>query len=204
MEWAVIAVFVPTFFLVSVSPGMCMTLALTLGMAIGVRRTMWMMAGELLGVISVAALAVLGVAQLLLRWPLAFTVIKIVGGAYLLYVGIQCWLSRGKLAFQQGEEQSVSPGSLFMQGLVTACSNPKAWAFNISILPPFLNFEQPIAWQLFTMLGIIAVCEFVSMMIYASGGRSLRYLLERDSGAQYLNRISGSLMIAVALWMWFV
>lgn len=182
---------------------MCMTLALTLGMAIGVRRTLWMMAGELLGVISVAALAVLGVAQLLLRWPVAFTAIKVVGGAYLMYVGIQCWLSRGKMAFQLGEEQSVSRGSLFMQGLVTACSNPKAWAFNISILPPFLNFEQPIAWQLLTMLGIIAACEFVSMTIYASGGRSLRYLLERDNGAQYLNRISGSLMIAVALWMWF-
>ncbi len=111
MEWAVIAVFVPTFLLVSISPGMCMTLALTLGMAIGVRRTLWMMAGELLGVISVAALAVMGVAQLLLRWPMAFTVIKIVGGAYLFYVGVQCWLSRGKMAFQQSDSQSFSSAS---------------------------------------------------------------------------------------------
>ncbi|MCV6620473.1 MAG: LysE family translocator [Cellvibrionaceae bacterium] len=203
MEWALVAVFVPTFFLVSISPGMCMTLALTLGMAIGVRRTMWMMAGELLGVISVAALAVLGVAQLLMRWPTAFTVIKIAGGAYLFYIGIQCWLSKGKLAFVQGEARSPGRGDLFMQGLLTACSNPKAWAFNISILPPFLDFDRPITFQLLTILVLIAICEFVSMTIYASGGRSLRYLLERDNGAQYLNRISGSLMIAVAFWMWF-
>lgn len=203
MEWAVIAVFVPTFLLVSISPGMCMTLALTLGMTIGVRRTLWMMVGELLGVISVAALAVMGVAQLLLRWPLAFTFIKIAGGAYLFYIGLQCWLSRGRLAFQQGDSKSFSAKSLFLQGFVTACSNPKAWAFNISILPPFLNFERPITWQLLTMLGLIAVCEFCSMMVYATGGRSLRYLLERENGAEILNRISGTLMIAVALWMWF-
>ncbi len=49
-------------FFVSVTPGMCMTLSMTLGMTIGVRRTFWMMAGELLGVGLVAAAAVIGVA----------------------------------------------------------------------------------------------------------------------------------------------
>lgn len=45
-----LSVFVPTFFLVSLTPGMCMTLAMVLGMTQGVRRTLWMMAGELVGV----------------------------------------------------------------------------------------------------------------------------------------------------------
>lgn len=46
-DFALLAVFIPTFFFVSITPGMCMTLAMTLGMSIGVRRTLWMMLGEL-------------------------------------------------------------------------------------------------------------------------------------------------------------
>ena len=55
MTLTVLAVFIPTFFCVSLTPGMCMTLAMTLGMTIGVHRTFWMMYGELLGVGLVAA-----------------------------------------------------------------------------------------------------------------------------------------------------
>ncbi len=62
-DLAVLAVFIPTFFFVSITPGMCMTLAMTLGMSIGVRRTRWMMIGELIGVAIVAIAAVLGVAS---------------------------------------------------------------------------------------------------------------------------------------------
>ena len=54
LNWSLLSVFVPTFFLVSLTPGMCMTLAMTLGMTQGVKRTLWMMVGELLGVGLVA------------------------------------------------------------------------------------------------------------------------------------------------------
>ena len=51
---SVLSVFVPTFFLVSLTPGMCMTLAMVLGMTQGVKRALWMMLGELVGVGLVA------------------------------------------------------------------------------------------------------------------------------------------------------
>ncbi|MGO2276613.1 LysE family translocator, partial [Pseudoalteromonas nigrifaciens] len=88
IDITVLAVFIPTFFFVSITPGMCMTLAMTLGMSIGVRRTLWMMLGELLGVASVAVAAVLGVASIMLNYPEAFAILKWVGGAYLIYIGI--------------------------------------------------------------------------------------------------------------------
>ena len=66
---AVLAIFVPTFFFVSITPGMCMTLALTLGMTIGVRRSLWMMAGEVIGVALVAASAVIGIAAVMTQYP---------------------------------------------------------------------------------------------------------------------------------------
>jgi len=66
MNTTVLAVFIPTFFVVSLTPGMCMTLSMTLGMTIGVRQTFWMMYGELLGVGIVAAASVAGVATVML------------------------------------------------------------------------------------------------------------------------------------------
>lgn len=66
---------------VSITPGMNMTLALTLGMSVGYRRTLWMMVGELLGVALVAVSAVVGIAAVMLRYPDIFTLFKIVGQA---------------------------------------------------------------------------------------------------------------------------
>ena len=88
MSTAFLLALIPTFFFVSVTPGMCMTLALTLGMTVGIRRTMWMMLGELIGVGLVAISVVIGVAALIVQYPELFVVLKIVGGSYLLYLGL--------------------------------------------------------------------------------------------------------------------
>ncbi len=60
-----------------------MTLALTLGMSVGYRRTLWMMIGELAGVALVSISAVLGIAAVMLNYPWLFTFLKFGGGAYL-------------------------------------------------------------------------------------------------------------------------
>ena len=143
LNWSLLSVFVPTFFLVSLTPGMCMTLAMTLGMTQGVRRTLWMMVGELLGVGLVAVSAVIGVATIMLRYPLVFSAFKLAGGAYLVWLGIQMWRSRGRLALGGVGEASAAPRAsrrtLAAQGFVTAIANPKGWAFFIALLPPFLD-----------------------------------------------------------------
>lgn len=79
---ALMGAFIPTFLFVSVTPGMCMTLAMTLGMTQGVRRTFWMMWGEMLGVALVAILAVCGVAAMMLQFPLLFQWFKIAGALF--------------------------------------------------------------------------------------------------------------------------
>ena len=127
--------------MVSITPGMCMTLAMSLGMSIGVRKTMWMMWGELLGVAVVAITAVIGVSAVMLQYPLLFTVLKALGAIYLLWIGINMWRSKGKLALSDTSSESafVSKRALFNQGFITAIANPKGWAFMVSLLPPFIN-----------------------------------------------------------------
>ena len=202
MSWALLSVFVPTFFFVSVTPGMCMTLAMTLGMSIGVKRALWMMLGELSGVGLVATLSAVGVAALLLNYPDVFTLFKYAGGLYLFYLGVQMWLSKGRMALrQENGAQRVSRTQLISQGFITAIANPKGWAFFVALLPPFIDATKPLAAQLASLISIILTLEFSCLLIYASGGRTLRTLLMRSGNVRIMNCIAGTLMVGVGLWL---
>ena len=183
------------------TPGMCMTLAMSLGITIGVRKTFWMMYGELLGVATVAIASVLGVATIMTAMPQLFQGFKILGALYLLYVGINMWRAKGKMSIDTSKPNDVSRQSLFAQGFVTAIANPKGWAFMVSLLPPFISVEYALAPQLLVLLGVIMVSEFVCMLAYATGGKSLRLFLARGDNIKWMNRIAGSLMAAVGVWL---
>lgn len=203
IDLTLFALFIPTFFIVSITPGMCMTLAMTLGMSYGVRTTMWMMWGELLGVASVALAAVIGVSTVMLSYPQVFFLLKWLGGAYLIWLGINMWRSKGKLAVTNTErqEQQISRFKLFNQGFITAIANPKGWAFMVSLLPPFINPDLAMAPQLSLLILAILTTEFLCLMLYASGGKTLAKALSSKANVQLLNKISGSLMMAVGVWL---
>ncbi|WP_438862247.1 LysE family translocator [Neptunicella sp.] len=200
-DLTLLAAFIPTFFFVSITPGMCMTLAMTLGMSIGVRRTLWMMIGEVIGVAIVAIAAVLGVASIMLNSPELFTGLKWLGGAYLGYIGIKMWRANTSISLNQPTDYDVSRHALFSQGLVTAIANPKGWAFMLSLLPPFIDIEREVAPQLMVLVSIIMLSELICMTIYATGGKSLRLFLSRGDNIKWLHRIAGSLMIVVGFWL---
>lgn len=199
---SILAIFIPTFFVVSITPGMCMTLSLSMGMSIGIKRTMYMMYGELIGVGLVASASVIGVAAIMLQYPSIFTVLKYGGGAYLTYLGISMWLSRGKMSLNLDEcSFNVSNKSLALQGFVTAIANPKGWAFFIALLPPFIDEKLDFAPQLSVLVFFILLLEFTCLLIYASGGMTLRRLLQNSSNVKLLNKIAGSMMIGIGVWL---
>ncbi|MBU2864477.1 LysE family translocator [Reinekea marina] len=203
LNWALLVAFVPTFLFVSFTPGMCMTLSMTLGITLGVKRALWMMLGELVGVGIVAICAVVGVAAIMLGAPMVFTAFKWLGGAYLAWLGIQMWQSKGKMAIptDANVQPNVSAKALMTQGFVTAIANPKGWAFFMVLLPPFIDESLPMPMQLSVLVFMILLIEFSALLSYASGGQTLSKLLAKSSNVQLLNRISGTLMIGVAFWL---
>ena len=144
----------------------------------------------------------IGVAAVMLRYPLAFELFKYIGGAYLIYLGVELWRSRGKMAVKQDSAGGeASRLQLAGQGFVTAVANPKGWAFFIALLPPFISQSLPLLPQLASLLSLILLIEFVCLLLYASGGRGLRQLLQRSGNVRLMNRIAGSLMMGVGLWL---
>lgn len=180
-----------------------MTLALTMGMTIGVRKTFYMVYGELLGVALVSVAAVGGVAAIMMKVPQVFFALKILGGGYLVYLGIMMILSKGKMAVVENASArfDIHPGALMMQGFVTAVANPKGWAFMISLLPPFIVPGKPMVPQLFVLVCIILITEFLCLMLYSNGGQSLSRILSRKGNVRILNSISGVMMAGVGVWL---
>ena len=180
-----------------------MALALTLGVTLGIRRTLWMMLGELAGVATVAIATATGVASLMLLYPLAFQLLKLAGGAYLLYLGIQLWFSKGKMSISidPSTNNAISNKNLITQGYITAIANPKGWAFLIALLPPFINQEYALIPQLSILIAIMLALEFICMLAYALGGKALRSLLLHNNNILWLNRIAGILIIVISLWL---
>lgn len=203
IKLSLLSVFVPTFLFVSLTPGMCMTLSMVLGMTQGVKRTLWMMAGELVGVGLVALAAGAGVAALMLRQPELFALFKWVGGVYLGYLGVMMWRSRGRMAIplENVELPRASRGQLALQGFVTAVANPKGWAFFVALLPPFLDASRSLGGQLDVLIAIILLIEFLCLLLYAAGGKGLRRVLGESGNVRLLNRIAGTLMVGVGVWL---
>jgi threonine/homoserine/homoserine lactone efflux protein len=71
----------------------------------------------------------------------------------------------------------------------------------ISLLPPFIDKQQPLALQLSILVVIIMLSEFICMLIYAKGGSTIGKLITDQNNVVLMNKISGSLMIGVAIWL---
>ncbi len=203
MDPKLILLFIPTFAAISITPGMCMTLAMSLGISQGWRRTLWMMLGELTGVALVAVAAVAGVATTMLNYPAAFKVFCILGGCYLVFLGIKQWRSQEKIVLHNAVDSAGQLGrsTLVAQGFITAIANPKGWAFMVAFLPPFISDQFPIVSQMIALLVVIVSIEFASLMIYATGGGHLSRWLARGQRLHLINKLSGSMLVVIGVWL---
>jgi len=190
--------FVVTIAAVSLTPGMCMTLAFSLGLSLGYRRTLWMMAGEMTGVVVVVSTTVFLLGWLLRLDPVWFNGLAMVGAVYLLWIARQLWMADPELS-SQGVRGSLTPLSLAALGFTTAIMNPKGWAFMIALLPGFMNADRALLPQLLLFLSVMLTTEFLSLSLYAGGGRWLRRALGEGAPMVALNKIAAVLMVGVSV-----
>lgn len=190
--------FVVTIAAVSLTPGMCMTLAFSLGLSLGYRKTLWMMAGEMTGVVVVVSTTVFLLGWLLRLDPVWFNGLAMVGAVYLLWIARQLWIADPELS-SQGVRGSLTPLSLAALGFTTAIMNPKGWAFMIALLPGFMDAERALLPQLLLFLSVMLTTEFLSLSLYAGGGRWLRRVLGEGAPMGVLNKIAAVLMVGVSV-----
>jgi len=167
MSIKLLLVFAVTEFLLSLTPGPAVFLVVSQGMKAGFKPSLRGTLGILSGNAIYFALSALGLGALLLASATLFQVIKYVGAAYLIFIGVRMLISRSET--QKADEQSVAPGRslrLFSQGLVTQLSNPKAIVFFTALLPQFVTPGEAMFEQ-FIVLGLASIAvEFPVLAAY--------------------------------------
>jgi len=200
---SLILLFAITEFFLCLSPGPAVLCVVSQGLRHGARASIFGNTGVLTANAIYFLLSIAGLGAALLASHNVYQVIKWIGAAYLVFMGIRMIVgSRGEdpLDISGGEKYGQK---LFTQGLVTQISNPKAIVYFTALLPQFIEPESNIARQ-FIVLGVISiVIEFPVLLMYGwAAAKSSGYLKDRLH-FRWIDRLAGLFLIAVGLRLFF-
>ncbi|HVZ43752.1 MAG TPA: LysE family transporter [Ramlibacter sp.] len=177
--------------LLIVTPGptllMCMTNAINHGTA----RAMASVTGALTASTLAMALSALGLGAVLAASEAAFTTLKVIGAAYLIWLGVRTFRSGG--GFRLEGDAPARRHSLYVQGLLVGASNPKALIFFAAFFPQFIDPARPLAPQFALLAGTFVVGDFLMMLACAIGVGRLAPRLKDARAVRWINRICGGL-----------
>jgi len=147
--------------LITISPGPDNMMVLSLGMSRGRKQGIAFGLGCALGCLSHTLLAVLGVSSLLVASPLAFVALRVSGGVYLFWLGIQALRSRGRSTLPSNAAHILdqSTSQLLWRGVFANAINPKVMLFFLAFLPQFVVPDRgDVLWQL-ALLGVAFIVQ---------------------------------------------
>jgi threonine/homoserine/homoserine lactone efflux protein len=170
---------------------------LTHGALHGHRKTLFTVSGGALGFVALIALSMLGIGAVLKASAGALTVLKLLGGAYLIWLGIQLWRAPAIHLQADASKADARGAELFRQGLLTAVSNPKALLFYGAFLPQFIEPAvicslSSQSWRSTFCSG--RVCRPVSA---GTSGHRIRPVLERVGKS--FNRLCGGMFVGMGV-----
>ena len=183
----------------SLTPGPNSLLALSHGALYGARRTLFTIIGGVFGFSALIALAMFGLSALLQASASLLNVLKWLGGAYLVWLGIQLWRTPAlHLELPRGST-ALSNAGLFRQGCLSALANPKVLLFYGAFLPQFIDPQRGLLLQFVVMAATFASVECLVEYLLARLAFRIRPWLAK--GGRGFNRACGGLfaLIGVAL-----
>jgi threonine/homoserine/homoserine lactone efflux protein len=200
-----LALFIISGLLLNIAPGVDFLYVLSRAASRGTVAGVWAALGIGLGCFVHISFAALGLSAILASSAAAFTAVKWIGAAYLIYVGISMLRQRGgaMLALSQPAQQGISPAHarIFWQGFLTNVLNPKVALFFLAFVPQFIDAGSPTKVQAFLMLGAIFNTTGTAWNLFvawAAGLLTKRLQLASRFGL-WMNRSLGALFIALGI-----
>lgn len=190
--------FVIAIFFICGSPGPNMLMMMSSSVKHGMRRTFFTMAGCYLALLLMLAISAAGLGTLLKIEPVIFNILRYMGAAYLIYLGIKAWRAPAAGTFDSAPLPAMpatSPKKMFRNGFLVGISNPKALVFASAFYPQFINQDAPVLPQFAILLVTFSIMEFSWYVIYASGGRKLTAYMKQANVQKAFNRFTGGLFV---------
>ncbi len=187
---------------VIVMPGPAAALCLSHGVAHGRLRTLVTVLGLVLSSLALIVLSLAGLGALLASSGTLFNVVKYVGAAYLIYLGISIWRSRpnesivGAKTVTRASQPTTTPlRRLLRTGFLVGISNPKDLLFFGALFPQFVDTNAPLFSQTAILSATWCVVAFAVMSLYAAIGAKLGKSVDALNAQGVFNRITGGVFI---------
>jgi homoserine/homoserine lactone efflux protein len=206
MSFATWIAFVIAGTLIAISPGSGAILSMSHGLAYGVRKASATVLGLQLGLVLVLVIAGAGVGSLLLASETAFTVVKVVGALYLIWLGISQWRSKAQASSISTAGLAAHPtfGRRVLTGFLTNATNPKGIIFMVAVLPQFITQDAPVLPQL-AILGVTMVSIDTTVMHgYALLASSMQRWFRDARAVKMQNRFFGAVLMVIGTLLFFV
>ncbi|GAB2662095.1 LysE family translocator [Vibrio panuliri] len=191
------AIYFVAILILTASPGPSSLLCMTKGVTQGFKVGLYTALGSLTAITIILTLSFTGLGLIIASSEWVFNVIKYLGAAYLIYLGVRAIMSKEE-QYQLQESHSsqrLSPFKHYASGFIVGSSNPKAILFFTALFPQFINPEQSLVSQYVIFTATFMVMELAWLAIYAFlGAKSSSWLLAKGR-AKLFNRVSGGVFI---------
>ena len=202
MNEHLLVLYVLAVFVAMITPGPDMMFVLASGARggprVGLLAAVGVASSEVVHITAAAA----GLSAVFAAAPAAFTVVRLLGAAYLLYLGIQALRSarRGQPTSPEEQPPPMSGRRAYLRGAFTNLLNPKMVTFSVAFLPQFIDRSLGHVWAQFVVLGVIFLAfeMLVDGTVGLFAGRISTALGRRRHAQQLLDAGSGTVMVALA------
>jgi homoserine/homoserine lactone efflux protein len=188
-----------TFFLacwaISLSPGPGAIAAMSAGLNQGFKRGYFTVLGLVLGIWTQVIIVVAGLGAIIAASNTAFTVLKFMGAAYLVWIGISQWRASDKPMVASTDAPILTRKQLIMRGWAINATNPKGTVFMLAVVPNFIDLSQPLIPQYFIIMMSLSFTDLVVMAGYVALAAKVLHALREPHHLRIMNRCFGGLFV---------
>ena len=197
MDFKVWLAFFAACWAISLSPGAGAIAAMSSGLNHGFRRGYFTTFGLILGILTQILLVGIGLGALIAASSLGFAIVKWLGVAYLVWLGIQQWRAPAKpMMASNADAAQVTRRQLVLRGWGINAVNPKGTVFLLAVVPQFLDLHASLTPQYLVIAASLAFTDLVVMAGYTVLAARVLSALREPHHIKLMNRSFGSLFIA--------
>jgi threonine/homoserine/homoserine lactone efflux protein len=196
VNWSLFVGFLAITLVLILTPGPVVTLVISTGATKGTRAALITVAGTSSGSAVLLTVIALGLSWVLNHAVYLFELLRWIGAAYLVWLGVQAWRIAGQVR-PAAEGHHVQ----FVRGFLIALSNPKTIAFFTAFLPQFVDPARPVAPQLFLMCTMSVALAAMSDSCWAIASGIGRAWFMKPARAKLLGRVSGLTLMGGGIWL---
>ena len=194
-------IFVVAETLLCLAPGVAVLLVVSIGMTRGVRASAYASLGILGANAIYFALSAIGVGSLILMSHEVFYLMRWIGVAYLVWIGVQTFLGSHPSLSTAATPEAASGVAIFRTGLIMKLADPKTLFYFVALLPQFIDPTGDVALQV-TILAITSVViELGVLLLYGGLAGRLAAYARSPRFARWTDRVAGSFLIAAGFGM---